>query len=121
MAGGVNPAGNPNGNAPLLTPTSRRAGLIRGEFEITPGLTIFAEGNYGYTETDSYSGFYQGSAIIGIDNPFLPAATRTAMQNASVTTITVGRLLADSGGTRTTSTHETMRGLLGLAETLFAQ
>ncbi|PZU61222.1 MAG: hypothetical protein DI547_02080 [Sphingobium sp.] len=114
MIGGENEQGNPNGNAPLLTPTSRRVGLVRAEYALTPDLTVFAEGNYGYTKTDSYTGFYQGTAIIGIDNPYLPAATRAAMQSAGVSTVTVGRLLADYGGSRNYSTHETVRALVGL-------
>ena len=114
MIGGSNENGNPNVNAPLLTPTSRRAALVRAEYELTPALTVYAEGNYGYTKSDSYSGFYQSTAIIGINNPYLPAATRTAMQNANLSTVTVGRLLADYGGTRNDSSHETLRGLIGL-------
>lgn len=119
MVGGSNPDGNPNTNAPLLTPTGRRVGLARVDFDITPAINIYAEGNYGYVETDSYSGFYQGSAIIGIDNAYLPAATRAAMQSAGVTSVTVGRLLADFGGTRNDSHHETLRGLAGVEGKVF--
>ncbi len=118
MIGGENDRGNPNGNARLLTPTSRKSLLIRADYEILSDVTAFFEGNYGFTDADSLTGFYQGSAIIDIDNPFLPDQTRAAMVDAGVTTVNVGRLLADYGGTPLYANHRTLRGIGGLRGTL---
>ncbi|HTM96880.1 MAG TPA: TonB-dependent receptor [Croceibacterium sp.] len=119
MVGGENPNGHPNTNAPLLTPTGRRAGLIRAELELTPAITVFAEGNYGYVTTDGNSNYYQAAPIISIDNAYLPEQTREAMQAAGVTTITVGKYFADPGGFASHSEHETLRGIGGFEGRLF--
>lgn len=119
MIGGSNFAGNPNGNFPLLIPNDRRTALVRLDYDLMPNVSFYAEGNYGLSENDGYTGFYQGSAIIGLDNVFLPAATRAQMVADGVSTITVGKLMADYGGTRLHTSHRTLRGIAGLQGKLF--
>lgn len=119
IGGGPNERGNPNGNFPLLTPNKRQTALVRVDYDLTDSVSAFVEGNYGETQSNGFSGFYQGSAIIDRDNPFLPTATRNEMLRLGLRTITVGKLFADYGGTQLHSSRRTLRGSGGLKGKLF--
>lgn len=119
MIGGDNPAGNPNGNFALLLPNQRRTALVRVDYEFSDALSFYAEGNYGYSESAGQTGFYQGKAVIGIDNAFLPDQVRSEMLDDGLTSITVGKLFADNGGTQLFKSHRTLRGIAGLSGKLF--
>jgi outer membrane receptor protein involved in Fe transport len=119
MIGGKNPMGNPNGNPPLLLPNQRRTALFRLDYDVSDSLSFYAEGNYGYTESTGATGFYQGRAIIGLDNPFLPEQVRSEMVAKGISTITVGKLMGDYGGTQLFKNNRTLRGIAGLNGNLF--
>jgi iron complex outermembrane receptor protein len=119
MHGGVNERGNPNGNFPLVIPNQRETALARAQFDVSEALSVHLEGSYGKTQSNGFSGFYQASPIIGVDNPFLPTATRDALLGAGQQSFTLGRLLADYGGTQLHSSHRTLRILGGANGKLF--
>jgi iron complex outermembrane recepter protein len=119
MIGGNNPFANPNGNARLLLPNQRRTALFRLDYDLSDALSLYVEGNYGYTESSGASGFYQGKAIVGVDNAFLPAQVRSQMVARGLTTVTVGKLFGDYGGTRLFKNNRTLRGIAGLNGKLF--
>lgn len=119
MIGGENPNGNPNGNARLLLPNQRRTALLRLDYEFSDALSFYVEGNYGYSESGGATGFYQGKAIIGVDNAFLPEQVRSEMIANGLSTITVGKLFGDFGGTQLFKNNRTLRGIAGLSGRLF--
>ena len=114
MIGGSNPGANPFGNWPIETPTKRAALLSKVSYEFSDDLEAYIEGNYGKTQGNGFTSFNQSAFTIGIDNPFLPAATKAAMLANKLTTISVGRLLTETNGLQQAVTHETIRLLTGL-------
>ena len=70
--------------------------FAHAEYELASGLSVFAEGMYGYSDT-SYpllAPFTLGANAyqIRIDNAFLPAATREAMRAAGLSVIPVAKV-----------------------------
>lgn len=113
MVGGSNPGLNPFGNWPLITPTSRLVALGRAEYDLG-GVTAFVEGNYGRNLGLGFTTFNQATFTIRRDNPFLPAETRSQMEQLGLQTIPVGRVLTENGGARQRTETETFRGIGGL-------
>ena len=114
MIGGSNPGANPFGNWPIETPTKRAALMSKVSYEFSDDLEAYIEGNYGKTQGNGFTSFNQSAFTIGIDNPFLPAATKAAMLANKLTTISVGRLLTETNGLQQAVTHETIRLLTGV-------
>lgn len=118
MQGGSNPGANPFGNWPIETPTKRAALYGRVSYIINDNLEAYVEANYGKTRGDGFTSFNQSTFTIGVDNPFLPDAVKAAMLANKLSTISVGRLLTETGGLRQRVTHETSRLLAGLKGSL---
>ncbi|NOW48054.1 outer membrane receptor protein involved in Fe transport [Novosphingobium sp. SG751A] len=114
MTGGNNPLGQPFGNWPLATPVERKTGLTQISFEVSPSLELYAQGNYGKTDSSNFTSFNQSNFTISVNNPYLPSDIQQAMVARGLTTINVGRLLAETGGLRQSNQRETMRGVFGV-------
>jgi outer membrane receptor protein involved in Fe transport len=99
-------------------PFERYSALMHAKFDFTDNLTGFLEGSYahslaeGHTNAIRFQGAVTGATttctgttaptslggiLVNIDNPYVPAATRTAMQNAGVSCIQIGRTFRDMG------------------------
>lgn len=124
MSGGNNYGLNPSGNYPLKVPLERAVGLTRVEFEPSSALKIYAEGSFAHIKGDGFTSFLQvPSIIVSINNPYLPAATRTAAINAGINpntgTLNVGRVFTDLGGYKILTDRRTVRAALGAEGALF--
>ena len=120
MIGGSNPGINPAGNYLMVQPVDRYAVLGRATFDVSDNLHIFGEASYGYHKTSGWVTWLQSPGlVIGADNPFIPAATRTQMQNLGLTSLTLGRINTDLGGGRFhTEAYDTQRYVLGARGTV---
>jgi outer membrane receptor protein involved in Fe transport len=126
---------NRNPERDLAIPTERTLGALEGEFQIGPSMTAYGELNYSKTVVTSHFesiGFQsqaQGSlfgtlqATIPIDNPFIPAPLRAAVNSFNAAAAPAQRIAAvtwwqrfiDIGGPRGASNdRESTRIALGL-------
>jgi outer membrane receptor protein involved in Fe transport len=119
-----------------LPPQTRHNGFLRMSYDIAPDWTAYAEGMYGYSES-KYRGTLSSSAstqafTIFADNPYLPAAVRSAMSGPGATsaalynpatglfngptvnTLTLGRLDLDWGFKSEYTLFQMARGVLGI-------
>lgn len=119
MVGGSNPGMNPFGNWSIEIPTKRIAGLGRVSYELTPDIQAYLELNYGFDEGDGTDTFQQNSFIISSGNPYIPASVQAAMTADKLSTITVGRVLTETGGLHQHDTHETVGGRVGFVGEVF--
>lgn len=118
MIGGDNAGNNLSNATRLASPVESIAGLAHLEIDAGPAFNPYAEFSYGWTRTDTQSQqprLNGPTAItVGINNPFLPPSVRTAMTNAGVSTISVGRLFNDTGPVQVKNVSETFRVLGGI-------
>jgi outer membrane receptor protein involved in Fe transport len=120
MIGGANPGGNPSGSWPLVMPHRRYTALALANYEITPDLTVFAEGSYGRNDMDGFTSYPQTASLTILrDNPFLPASLRNQMIAANIPSFTMGRLHTEYGGTPVQAYSETTRFVGGLKGRIF--
>jgi outer membrane receptor protein involved in Fe transport len=106
MIGGSQPGNNFTVYQPYRAPVERWNVLARLDFALTDSLNFNVEGSVARSTTDFLAlppkdggssaaavpaGTPAGLLIARIDNPFLPASVRTAMQNAGLTAVFVGR------------------------------
>ncbi|NKJ02220.1 TonB-dependent receptor [Novosphingobium sp. SG707] len=93
--------------------------FLRGSFDVTDNINLFGEFIYGKSIADSLSVPYftmvpNGSPLtIARSNAYLPAATATAMDNAGVSSFTLGRLNMDLGEAAPHNERELYRYLVG--------
>jgi outer membrane receptor protein involved in Fe transport len=98
MEGGGTPTLNPGASQFLAQPLERYAVLGRATFDVSDRTSVFVEASHGYQDTYGYITYYQtGRFTVGIDNPFIPAATRGQMQQLGQTSLPLGRVHTDLG------------------------
>lgn len=84
----------------LLAGYEQVTAFLRGSYDVTDNVNIYGEFMYGDTEGESLSVPYYrfaGALVIQRDNPFLPAALATQMDNFGMTSIPMGRSNVDFG------------------------
>lgn len=117
MEGGGTPTLNPGGSQLLVQPVDRYAMLGRVTFDVTDRTSVFVEASHGKQESYGYITYYQtGSFRVGIDNPFIPAATRASMQQLGLTSLSLGRVHTDVGdpdGRKNLGTYDNSQYVLG--------
>ncbi|QSR20051.1 TonB-dependent siderophore receptor [Novosphingobium sp. KA1] len=104
--------------APLIAGLDKKIVYSRLAFDVSDSFTVFAEGNYGKTrnayQVGSYSNQLGTTALtLSRDNAYLPDALAEMMDEAGVTTVTMGRYDDDLPRTRVKVANETIRGVLG--------
>lgn len=118
MIGGDNAGNNLSNATRLASPVESVVTLAHVDFKASDAFAPYAEFSYGRTKTDTQSQqprMTGATAIpVSITNPFLPPSVRTAMTNAGVTSISVGRLFNDTGPVQVSNLSETVRVLGGL-------
>ncbi|MEZ5459280.1 MAG: TonB-dependent receptor [Steroidobacteraceae bacterium] len=125
---------NRNAQRDLAIPTRRTMLAADVEYPLSAGVQIFAELNYGLAEIDSAFEAHpfqsnQGGSLFGggpgipglqpsipVDNPFVPAALRSAVlaANPAATDITWWQRFAFINDRGAENTRATMRGVAGL-------
>lgn len=105
----------------LKVPNERFSTLARVNFAVSEGLTLFAEGSYGYqiARTNTSYNFFT-NLVINADNAFLPDAIRQSMQSNNLRSITIGRIDRDIGAARAENSNRTYRIVAGAKGKLFA-
>lgn len=118
IGGGSNPFEAPDPGGDIAPPYERDSFLTRASYDFSDSLSGFAEFNYsqslsnglsvmprnqgattnntGCTRT-GYSGSFFGNINVSIDNAFLPASVRSAMQAARVNCFNFGRTFREEG------------------------
>ena len=99
----------------LSNPFERKNAMARFSFDVSPSLTVFAEGNYAWnTNAGGHGDTFLSTGIVVPDtNPFIPTAIRQAMAANRLTSITVGRFNNDIGPWRVFTEWELKRGVVG--------
>lgn len=101
-------------SATLVPAETRKSAFGRISYEVSPAIEVF--GQVAYTKYNGQS-FYQQTPTTGvnirIDNPFLPTSVRTAMQNANLSSISIGTSNLDLGPQGSDNTREVYRYVLG--------
>ncbi|HWL46967.1 MAG TPA: TonB-dependent receptor [Sphingomonadaceae bacterium] len=84
---------------PISAPVTRVSTFAHANYELTDGISIFAEGSYGRVHGRTLGAQIRdlGSITIRRDNPYLPAAVGDAMDAAGASRISVGRIGDDFG------------------------
>jgi iron complex outermembrane recepter protein len=119
MSGGDVQATNLTHYTNIRAPITRGNGFGRFTFDLAENVRLRTD--LAYSRTTSDSSVLLGTAVsefdIAVDNAFLPADIRAAMQAAGLQTIRIGRVNADWGLTHFTSTASTREGVVGLEGT----
>jgi iron complex outermembrane recepter protein len=102
--------------ASLNAGVERFSPYLRASFDVSPGLSLYAEGSYSYVKGTLLGLVHRDAAdTIRVDNAFLPANVRTAMQAQRITSFTLRRIDFDTfGNDFVTVTTKTPRGVVGL-------
>jgi iron complex outermembrane receptor protein len=116
-------------------PFERYSALMHAKVDFTDSITGFLEGSYahslaeGHTNASRFQGAVTGTTactttnaptslggiLVNINNPYVPAATRAAMQGAGVNCIQIGRTFRDMGSLAfADGSPEVWRGVAGL-------
>jgi len=121
MIGGDGAGRNPIINDFYLSnPVKRYSLLAHAEYEFSSSASAFVEASFGHVDGRGLSVAPRDFGIpglgipIGVDNAFLPAATRTAMENAGVASFTMGRVSEDLGFALNRSVTDTYRIATGI-------
>jgi outer membrane receptor protein involved in Fe transport len=121
MLGGDNYGLSESAPRHLAHPLERMTSMARLNFDLTPTTTLYVEGGYAHGTLDTQGAYGRSpdNIVIAINNPYLPAATRTAMQAAGVTTINMGRLAGEYGPGTAVTTNDVQRLVLGAKGAVF--
>lgn len=101
---------------PLRVAFRRNTALARVEYEFTPDIEGYVTVNYSALWAGGPASRQPnpGAYIIQRDNPFLPAATLSAMVAANVQTITVNRVNTEYDPSGSKNRTESFQGIAGL-------
>ncbi len=100
----------------IVRPLDRRSAFTHIDFEVTDGLTLYAEGLYGKSVSVFANSPTTRTFTISRTNPFLAQAAPalvTQLTTLGLTGVSVNRLTLERGPTLTTNENETLRGVLG--------
>jgi iron complex outermembrane recepter protein len=102
-------------DASLINPVEWNTAFMRADYQVTPSLTLFAEGGYGDSDAAYPVRLYQRDANITISrqNAYLDAATAARMDALGLTSFTLGKLHTDLPQATVESSRELLRGVLG--------
>lgn len=108
--------GNMGQSSQLSVPVSRTSIFAQGDYDVTDDISLFFEAGWGRTHsvTKTVQSFAFPARITN-ENPFIPAAFRTIMDDNGITGFNLFRLNTDMGFITADSTTETFRGLMGLS------
>lgn len=103
-------------NAQSSTPLERGSAFGRVSFELTDGITAFAEGSFAksHSITPIANYFRFGNANLSIDNFYATPEVRQLMANAGVTSLPVSIAYPKIGLLQSEITRRSLRGLGGL-------
>jgi outer membrane receptor protein involved in Fe transport len=103
--------------ANILSPLKTESAFSHADYQLTDTFNLFAEAAYARNEAELafIPPFFAGGSAFTIfsDNPFIPAATKSQMAAAGVSTFRLGRLAQDWGSALGTNVNESKRGTLG--------
>ncbi|WBX84531.1 TonB-dependent receptor domain-containing protein [Sphingosinicella microcystinivorans] len=107
--------GNMGQYSTLSVPYSRTNVFAQGDYDVTDDISLFFEAGWARTHavTETVQSFAFPAAI-SAQNPFIPAAFRTLLEDNGVAGFNLFRLNTDIGFITADTTTETFRGLLGL-------
>ncbi len=89
---------NISSTASVEPPTARLGTFARVGYDFSPTLRAYVNASFARTWGGGYQAAARDTAIpISINNPYLPAATKAAMQAAGITTFNLGRVSNDIG------------------------
>ena len=112
----------------LVPQDDRFVASLQGRYDVTEGMRAFFEGKYAYSKTEvntaeTVAGFFD-SLGVGLDNPFIPANLRGAIEtfvddnddtfDRDDVLVFVGRDITDFGDRGTESERQTMRFVGGI-------
>lgn len=101
----------------LARPLKRKNVFARAEFEVTPSIKLFAEGQYGTSFTDYVNGTNRNqignTLTIKRDNAYLPANILSQMIAGNITTLTFVRHTRERGYVHTQNEASTSRAVVG--------
>jgi iron complex outermembrane receptor protein len=102
-------------DASLINPVEWDTAFMRAQYELTPSVTLFAEGGYGNSDSTYVVRYYQRDANIPISrqNAYLDATTAARMDALGLTSFTLGKLHTDLPPATVESSRELMRGVVG--------
>lgn len=101
----------------IIRPLQRDSLFAHTEFDLFDDVTVFAQGNYGKTESVFENSPTVATLTIQRANPLLAAASPAlvaTMNSLGVTNFRLNRLILERGPTLTTNENETLRGMVGL-------
>lgn len=104
--------------APTLVAKSRQwSAYGHAEYDLSPAVTVFVEGSYGYANTQ-YPNLYPfnlatGAYVIRRDNAFLPTSVAAAMDSAGLASFQLGKIDLNYGRNITRNRSETLNGVAG--------
>ena len=101
---------------PISAEVKNRDAYARLSFEVSPSLTVFAEGSYGRSRiyNPAVHQFKLGNLTIQRDNAFLPDSIRARMVTEGITSLRVGTWNQDIGKLEVRNGIDTYRGVIGL-------
>lgn len=99
----------------LLNPVEWDTAFVRAEYEISPSLTLFAEGGYGDSDSVYVVRLYQrdSNIAIGRDNAYLDATTAAQMDALGLTSFMLGKIHTDLPPAAVESSRELLRAVVG--------
>lgn len=113
MSGGEGPSNDDL--SPLVTPQKRYNLLASNRFDVTDNVTMTTELRYSkmYNNYIWFGDHDRGNLVVGMDNAFLPADVRAAMEAAGETTLTMGRFNNDISFSRIDFQRKTTQATIG--------
>lgn len=98
----------------LMPPVERYTAYASLGYEFSDSLRATFDLSYGQVNGEVHGSLPRANFTIARDNAYLPAALGTAMDNASVTTVSLGRAFGDLGNPIDESVNKTWRAVAGL-------
>lgn len=101
----------------IVRPLKRRSIFAHADFPLSDSVSLYLEGNYGWTLSNSQSSPSTSTIAITRGNAFLAQVAPSLvaqMTSLGVTGFTMNRLTTEAGPTYTGNENKTLRGLVGL-------
>ena len=100
----------------LVHPYQRESTMLTANYELSPDVTAFFEGNLAWDNNKNGHGdtYLLTNGIINIADPLLPPSLKAAMVANKLTTVVVGRANTDLTPFTTDTTWATQRAVAGL-------
>lgn len=115
----ANYGNNPNSFFNVNAAYRRRLALGQVTFDLTDNTKLLLQLSGGRTQGGNIQNILQTSTVVSSTNPYIPAAVSTAMTNAGISSITVGRTNTDLGAYSGYQVNDYMRYLVDLNGKIF--